>query len=323
MSEVVLDAKDLRIYFRAEEGLVKAVDGASYSLHEGETLGLVGESGSGKTVSALSILRLLDIPPAEIRSGQVLFEGQDLIQLPERKMQSIRGQSISMIFQEPMTSLNPVLSIGFQIGEVLLTHRSINNATLREKTIELLEMVGIPSPKSRIVEYPHQLSGGMRQRVMIAMALACDPKVLIADEPTTALDVTIQAQILDLMRNLQERLGTSILLITHDLGVVAETAQEVAVMYAGKIVEVGDVRAIFYDPSHPYTQGLLRSIPRLDQSRGVRRLEEIPGAVPNLWDLPPGCSFYDRCPVRMDQCRAEAPELRRLKDEHRVRCWRS
>jgi oligopeptide/dipeptide ABC transporter ATP-binding protein len=323
MSEVVLEVRDLRIYFRAEEGLVKAVDGASYSLHKGKTLGLVGESGSGKTVSALSILRLLDIPPAEIRSGQVLFEGQDLIQLPERKMQSIRGQSISMIFQEPMTSLNPVLSIGFQIGEVLLTHRSMNKIAVREKTIHLLEMVGISPPESRIAEFPHQLSGGMRQRIMIAMALACDPKVLIADEPTTALDVTIQAQILDLMKNLQERLGASVLLITHDLGVVAENAHDVAVMYAGKIVEMGDVKTIFRNPQHPYTEGLLRSLPRVDQSKSTYRLEEIPGTVPNLWDLPPGCSFYDRCPVRKNSCHVDVPELRALTDGHLIRCWKN
>jgi len=323
MNEVVLEVKDLRVYFRAEEGLVKAVDGASYTLRKGKTLGLVGESGSGKTVSALSIIRLLDIPPAEIRSGQVLFEGQDLIQLPERKMRAIRGQSISMVFQEPMTSLNPVLSIGFQIVEVLLTHRSMNEMAVREKTIQLLEMVGIPSPESRIAEFPHQLSGGMRQRVMIAMALACDPKVLIADEPTTALDVTIQAQILDLMKNLQERLGASVLLITHDLGVVAENAHDVAVMYAGKIVEMGDVKTIFRNPQHPYTQGLLRSLPRVDQSKSTYRLEEIPGTVPNLWDLPPGCSFYDRCPVRKNSCQAEAPELQPLTEGHFVRCWRN
>jgi len=322
MNEIVLEVKDLTVCFRAREGLVRAVDGASYVLSKGRTLGLVGESGCGKTVSALAIMNLLDKPPAELHAGRILYDGRDLTQISEKEMQAVRGRSISMIFQEPMTSLNPVLSIGFQIAEVLSIHQFSNSKSVREKVIELLDMVGIASPDKLISEYPHQLSGGMRQRVMIAMALACDPKLLIADEPTTALDVTIQAQILDLMIHLQDRLGTSILLITHDFGVIAETAHEVAVMYAGKIVEIGDVRTIFHNPLHPYTDGLLRSIPRIDKFKKVNRLAEIPGSVPNLWNLPAGCYFYDRCSAKLDQCRTENPELRMINENHSVRCWR-
>ena len=266
MSEAVLTVENLKTYFRVKEGLAKAVDGVSFQIHRGETLGLVGESGCGKTVSSLSILKLLEMPPAEFHSGQIFFEGQDLLTFSEQQMREIRGKSISMIFQEPMTSLNPMLSIGFQVGEVLINHEHLTVRQARSRTVELLEMVGIPSPEKRVAEYPHQLSGGMRQRVMIALALACNPKVLIADEPTTALDVTIQAQILELMIDLQENLGTSILLITHDLGVIAETAHRVAVMYAGKIVEESDVATIFKNPLHPYTQGLMKSVPRIDES---------------------------------------------------------
>jgi oligopeptide/dipeptide ABC transporter ATP-binding protein len=319
--QILLEVRNLQTYFTVREGVAKAVDGVSFQLRRGETLGLVGESGCGKTVSALSILRLLDSPPAEYHAGEIIFDGRDLLKTSESEMQRIRGNSISMIFQEPMTSLNPVISIGSQIEEVLLNHLRLNSSAARQRTLELLRMVGIPSPKSRIEEYPHQLSGGMRQRVMIAIALACHPKVLIADEPTTALDVTIQAQILDLMQQLQADLGTSILLITHDLGVIAETADRVAVMYAGLIVEEADVHTIFKNPVHPYTQGLLRSIPRIDEAQRPRRLTEIPGRVPNLFHLPEGCMFIDRCPVAIDHCKVDVPELVQIEDGHLVRCW--
>ena len=321
MAEAVLTVDNLKTYFRVKEGLAKAVDGVSFQIHRGETLGLVGESGCGKTVSSLSVLKLLEMPPAEFHSGSILFEGKDLLTFSEQQMRNIRGKSISMIFQEPMTSLNPMLSIGFQVGEVLINHERLSARQARVRTIELLEMVGIPSPEKRTTEYPHQLSGGMRQRVMIAMALACNPKVLIADEPTTALDVTIQAQILELMMDLRENLGTSILLITHDLGVIAETAHRVAVMYAGKIVEESDVATIFKNPLHPYTQGLMKSVPRIDESGTTRRLAEVPGMVPNLYNLPPGCSFFDRCPVGRDQCRAANAKLLTVDGDHSVRCW--
>jgi len=318
--ETVLEVRDLRTYFHVKEGLARAVDGISYELRKGETLGLVGESGCGKTVSSLSILKLLDVPPAEYHSGQILFKGRDLLQASEREMRQVRGRSISMIFQEPMTSLNPVLSIGFQVGEVLTTHQGMTAAQARERSLELLRMVGIPSPRRRLDEYPHQLSGGMRQRIMIALALACNPQVLIADEPTTALDVTIQAQILELMVGLQADLGTSILLITHDLGVIAETAQRVAVMYAGRIVEQAKVENIFRDPVHPYTQGLLKSIPRIDETDRPGRLAEIPGRVPDLCRLPEGCSFYDRCPVREPLCQLRRPSLETVAEGHQVSC---
>ncbi len=320
-NDILLDVRNVHTYFNVREGVAKAVDGVSFQLRRGETLGLVGESGCGKTVSALSILKLLDSPPAEYHAGEIIFEGQDLLKASESEMRRIRGNTISMIFQEPMTSLNPVISIGSQIEEVLLNHMRLNSSAARQRTIELLRMVGIPSPESRIDEYPHQLSGGMRQRVMIAIALACNPKVLIADEPTTALDVTIQAQILDLMQQLQADLGTSILLITHDLGVIAETADRVAVMYAGLIVEEADVHTIFKNPVHPYTQGLLRSIPRIDEAQRPHRLTEIPGRVPNLFLLPEGCTFNDRCPVAIDHCKVEVPELVQIEDGHFVRCW--
>ena len=321
MGEAVLTVDNLKTYFRVKEGLAKAVDGISFQIHRGETLGLVGESGCGKTVSSLSILKLLEMPPAEFHSGKILFEGQDLLTFSEQEMRHIRGKSISMIFQEPMTSLNPMLSIGFQVGEVLINHEHLTAGQARARAVELLEMVGIPSPEKRATEYPHQLSGGMRQRVMIALALACNPKVLIADEPTTALDVTIQAQILELMIDLRENLGTSILLITHDLGVIAETAHRVAVMYAGKIVEEADVATIFKNPLHPYTLGLMKSVPRIDESGRTRRLAEIPGLVPNLYNLPPGCSFFDRCPVGSEKCRTADARLFAVDAGHSVRCW--
>ncbi len=319
--DTLLSIKNLRTYFNVKEGLAKAVDGVSYNINNGETLGLVGESGCGKTVSALSILKLLDIPPAEFHSGQILFKDQDLLQMTEQELNSIRGRLISMIFQEPMTSLNPVLSIGFQIDEVMINHLSINAKEARDRTIELLNMVGIPLPQKRAKEYPHQLSGGMRQRIMIALAVACDPELLIADEPTTALDVTIQAQILDIMLSLQETFNTSILLITHDLGVIAETADRVAVMYAGKIVEEADVKTIFQNPLHPYTRGLLNSVPKINKIDSANRLHEIPGMVPNLCYLPEGCSFFNRCPVRKKICQSGKPKLLNIENNHNVRCW--
>ena len=322
MREPILQIKDLKTYFQVGEGMLRAVDGVSYALNSGETRGLVGESGCGKSVSALSILQLLDRPPAEIRGGKILFEGRNLLDLTENEMRSVRGRSISMIFQEPMTSLNPVLSIGRQIGEMLVFHQGLSPKQAGDRAVELLSLVGIPSPRKRLKEYPHLLSGGMRQRVMIAMAIACNPKVLIADEPTTALDVTIQAQILDLMIHLQEEFGTTILLITHDLGIIAETAKAVTVMYAGRILEEGDVVTIFKDPRHPYTQGLLRSIPRIDMSGEQRRLEEIAGVVPSLYHRPEGCAFFERCPKARKRCREKEPELQLAGDGHRVRCWR-
>ncbi len=321
MNKVLLEVKNLRTYFHVKEGIARAVDGVSFKISEGETLGLVGESGCGKTVTSLSILKLLDVPPAEYRAGEIFFDGRDLMKASEKEMRRVRGKTISMIFQEPMTSLNPVMSIGYQIEEVLLTHQKMRSASARDRAMELLTMVGIPSPRRRLEDFPHKLSGGMRQRVMIAMALACKPKVLVADEPTTALDVTIQAQILDLMNQLQTDLGASILLITHDLGVIAETADRVAVMYAGRIVEEAGVKTIFKNPAHPYTQGLLKSIPRIDEEQRPRRLSEIPGRVPNLCFLPRGCAFFERCPVGFEQCRAEQPQLTPIADGHLVSCW--
>jgi oligopeptide/dipeptide ABC transporter ATP-binding protein len=317
---VLLDVRDLRIHFRSEEGLVRAVDGVSFQLRPGETLGLVGESGCGKTVSSLAILKLLEVPPAQYRGGEILFDGRDLLKTDEKDMRRLRGKVISMIFQEPMTSLNPVISIGSQVGEVLTVHQKMRPREARGRTVELLSMVGISSPRQRLDDYPHQLSGGMRQRVMIALALACNPKVLIADEPTTALDVTIQAQILDLMLELQSSLGTSVLLITHDMGVIAETARQVAVMYAGRIVEQADVKAIFENPLHPYTRSLLRCIPRIDEDVRPRRLAEIPGRVPDLCRLPPGCLFRDRCPAAEAACREHPPELLPVAPGHLVAC---
>lgn len=321
MNGPLIDIRNLQIYFHVKEGVAKAVDGISYQLRHGETLGLVGESGCGKTVSSLAILGLLDVPPAEYRGGEILFDGKNLLKCNEKEMRRIRGKAISMIFQEPMTSLNPIMTIGSQIAEVFLNHMQMKPLQARERTLDLLEMVGIPSPRQRMAEYPHQLSGGMRQRVMIALALACKPKILVADEPTTALDVTIQAQILDLMMDLKDDLGTSILLITHDLGVIAETADRVAVMYAGRIVEKSDVNTIFENPLHPYTQGLLRSIPRIDEAARPLRLKEISGRVPSLSFLPPGCAFFDRCPIGQDGCRDRRPELEAVDEDHWVSCW--
>ncbi|MBZ4660270.1 MAG: transporter ATP-binding protein [Desulfacinum sp.] len=316
----LLEVQNLKTYFFTDRGVAKAVDDVSFSLDTGKTLCVVGESGCGKSVTALSIMRLIPEPPGRIVGGRILFEGTDLVGLSEARMRSIRGNKISMIFQEPMTSLNPVFRVGDQIAEVLELHENMKKADAMDRAVELLRMVGIPSPESRVRDYPHQMSGGMRQRVMIAMALACNPKLIIADEPTTALDVTIQAQILELMEELSRTTGTAILLITHDLGVVAETAEHVVVMYAGRVVEEAPVRELFHDPLHPYTRGLMRSIPSMSDDER-RRLEAIPGVVPSLLALPVGCKFNDRCRHAFDRCLAEEPPLTTPKDGHSVRCW--
>jgi oligopeptide/dipeptide ABC transporter ATP-binding protein len=319
----LLDVRNLKTYFYTFEGIAQAVDDVSFYLDAGETLGLVGESGCGKSVTALSIMRLIKDPPGRIVNGNIFFEGSDLVKLSESKMQSIRGARISMIFQEPMTSLNPVYTIGHQIAEMFGIHQRLHKKKSRERAIETLRQVQMPSPVKRAAEYPHQLSGGMRQRAMIAMAMACNPKILIADEPTTALDVTIQAQILDLMLKLKEDFGAAVLIITHDLGVVAEIAQRIVVMYAGRIVEEGTTRDIFENPKHPYTKGLLRSVPRMgERSRmGRTRLQEISGIVPSLYDLPKGCAFNPRCPHVMAVCRETPPEFFDLGGIHRMRCY--
>ena len=305
--DVLLDVRDLRTYFHVMDGTVKAVDGVSFSVKRGETLGVVGESGCGKSVTALTIMRLLDIPPAEIASGQVLFEGRDILKIPEDEMRQLRGNEIAMIFQEPMSSLNPVFTVGDQISEAVLLHLHVNKKEATERAIEALALVGIAYPERRVKQYPHELSGGMRQRVMIAMALACEPKLLIADEPTTALDVTIQAQILELITSIQERTGTAVMLITHDLGVVAEMADDVVVMYAGRVVERGTVNEVLLQPKHPYTEGLLASIP----SKGMRgqRLNVIKGTVPNPFNMPKGCNFAPRCPYRSSRAPPHDPRV--------------
>ena len=321
MSDPLLAVDDLVTTFSTEEGLVTPVDGVSFTVEQGETVGVVGESGCGKSVTSLSILRLVPSPPGRIAQGRILFEGQDLLTLSEREMRAIRGRDIAMIFQEPMTSLNPVFTCGDQILEALRRHQKVSATEARDQALELLHLVGIPLPEQRLGAYPHQLSGGMRQRIMIAMALCCHPRLLIADEPTTALDVTIQAQILDLLRHLKKQLSMAVLLITHDLGVVAETAERVVVMYAGKVVEEAPVRTLFHAPRHPYTEGLLRSIPRLDERR--ESLPVIDGMVPNLLDLPSGCRFHPRCPRAERRCREEAPALRSFGEGHRVACWQA
>jgi oligopeptide/dipeptide ABC transporter ATP-binding protein len=320
MAEKLLSVRDLKTYFYTEDGVVPAVDGVSFDLERGGTLGIVGESGCGKSVTSLSIMRLIPSPPGKIVSGEILFEGQDLVNLSEPEMRKIRGNEISMIFQEPMTSLNPVFTVGNQIMEAIMLHQKLDKAAARQKAIEMLSLVGIPSPEKRIDEYPHQMSGGMRQRVMIAMALSCNPKLLIADEPTTALDVTIQAQILDLMRELQEELGTAIIMITHDLGVIAELVERVVVMYTGVIVESADTKTIFANPQHPYTQGLLGSIPRLDSD--VKRLQAIPGTVPTPGNFPKGCGFHPRCPYAKDICEAKRPPAFEVEPGHYSACWK-
>jgi peptide/nickel transport system ATP-binding protein/oligopeptide transport system ATP-binding protein len=320
-NNLLLKIRNLHTYFYTDDGVAKAVDGVDLELVEGGTLGVVGESGCGKSVTALSIMRLIPDPPGKVVQGKILFGQRDLLTLSEAEMRKIRGRSISMIFQEPMTSLNPVFQIGDQISEVLTLHEGLSKKEAWNRSIEMLKMVGIPAAERRVMEYPHQLSGGMRQRAMIAMALACSPKLMIADEPTTALDVTIQAQILELINRLQQEKGMSVILITHNLGVIAETAQMVAVMYAGRVVEYTHVRILFATPKHPYTQGLLKSIPRLDQGHGRKeRLEAIPGLVPSLLDLPPGCKFSNRCKYVFEKC-AEEPPLEEVTLGHFVRCW--
>lgn len=315
----VLTVEDLTIEFATPEGKGTAVDGISFSVNANETLGLVGESGCGKTVTALSILRLIQEPPGKISGGRILFEGEDLLSIPIEKLRKIRGNRIAMIFQEPMTALNPVFTVGDQIGEVFRIHRNDGRKEAREKSIDMLAQVGIPDPDKRVDEYPHQLSGGMRQRAMIAMGLALSPAVLIADEPTTALDVTVQAQILELMEELKEKFHTSIILITHDLGVVAQHVQRVAVMYAGKIVETGSAEDTFNHPAHPYTVGLMKSIPRLSESK-KERLQEITGIVPPLHEIPSGCRFHPRCPKVMDECREVAPDFFSISSGHLAAC---
>jgi peptide/nickel transport system ATP-binding protein len=323
--DMVLDVKNLQTVFFTNSGLFKAVDDVSFTVRRGETLAIVGESGCGKSVSALSIMRLVPDPPGRIVGGSVTLEGTDLLGLDEAEMRKIRGDRISMIFQEPMTSLNPVMRIGDQITEAVQLHRSMTNKEAWKKAVEMLRLVRIPEPERRAVEYPHQLSGGMRQRAMIAMALACRPALLIADEPTTALDVTIQAQILALIVELQKELGTGLILITHDLGVVAQTAQRVIVMYAGKKVEEAGVEALFENPRHPYTRGLMASMPGVIGlgAKTDARLTEIPGMVPSLTNLPVGCAFAPRCAMAIDRCRAEYPPLRDFGDHHLSACWRA
>lgn len=318
----LLEVKNLTTSFFIEEGELKAVNDVTFHIEKGKTLGIVGESGCGKSVTALSIMRLIQEPPGKIVSGQILYQGKDLTKLPLHDMRDIRGNKISMIFQEPMTSLNPVFTVGNQIEEAIALHQDLSKKEVKNKTVEMLKLVGIPSPEKRVNDYPHQMSGGMRQRVMIAMALSCEPELLIADEPTTALDVTIQAQILDLLNQLREELGMSIMIITHDLGVVAEMANEVIVMYAGKIVEKASVEEIFASPWHPYTYGLLKSIPSMQMAGGkVERLWAIPGMVPNVFELRGGCPFEERCFLRMPHCKEKEPELLEVKPGHWVSCF--
>ena len=317
--EALLDVRNLETHFDTHRGLFRAVDGISFKIDRGQTVGLVGESGCGKSVTSLSIMGLVASPPGRVNAEAVLFEGRDILRLPAAERRKLRGNAMSMIFQEPMTSLNPVHTIGRQIVEAILAHTKLSPTAARDRAVEMLDLVRIPSAASRIDDYPHHLSGGMRQRVMIAMALACDPKLLIADEPTTALDVTIQAQILELLENLKKRLGMAMLVITHDLGVIAEIADQVLVMYSGKIVESAPALAIFDGPQHPYTIGLLGSIPRLDRER--ERLATIEGTVPSANNQPKGCRFSPRCPFADPRCRAEPPPLRDIGHGHRVACW--
>jgi oligopeptide transport system ATP-binding protein len=316
----LLQVKDLRTHFHTEEGLVKAVDGVTFDVQEGETLALVGESGCGKSISALSLLKLIPIPPGRIVSGEVIFEGEDLMKLSENEIRKIRGNRISMVFQEPMTSLNPVLTIGKQMTEALELHLKLSKEAATARAVQLLEMVGVAEAERRITDYPHQFSGGMRQRVMIAMAMACNPRLLIADEPTTALDVTIQAQVLEVMARLSREFGTAVIIITHNLGVVARYADRVNVMYAGRIIEMSTAVEVYRDPRHPYTLGLLKSVPRLDQVTD-EKLVPIEGLPPDLGHLPPGCAFYARCTYRIDKCREEYPPLALVAENHYAACW--
>jgi len=316
----LLEVKDLRTSFFTDDGVVKAVDGVSYDVEEGETLGLVGESGCGKSVSALSLLRLIPTPPGKIVGGEVLFEGEDLLKVDEAEIRHVRGNRIAMVFQEPMTSLNPVLTIGRQLTEALELHLEMDGTAAERRAATLLEMVGIPEAASRLHDYPHQFSGGMRQRVMIAMALSCNPKLLLADEPTTALDVTIQAQILEILARLSRDLGTAVVIITHNLGVVARYADRVNVMYAGKIIESASAKTLYAEARHPYTVGLLKSVPRLDQARKTK-LEVIEGSPPDLINMPKGCPFYARCTYRIERCAEEMPPLITVGEKHTAACW--
>jgi peptide/nickel transport system ATP-binding protein len=319
--ERLLDIRGLKTYFATDDGMVQAVDGVDLTIGRGETVGVVGESGCGKTVTALSVLKLIAMPPGRIVAGQILWRGSDLVPLGAKQLDAIRAKEIAIVFQEPMTSLNPVYTVGEQIAEVLRRHERLSRRGARERTVEMLRLVQIPNAEDRVRDYPHQFSGGMRQRVMIAMALACNPKLLIADEPTTALDVTIQAQILDLLQELKARLGMAIMLITHAMGVVAETAQRVVVMYAGRVVEEAPVAELFANPRHPYTRGLIKSIPRIDHAAAGRsRLEAIAGVVPSLLRPAPGCRFAPRCRFASDVCRRALPELREVAPGHKVAC---
>jgi len=321
MAQRLLEIHGLKTHFKTDDGMVHAVDGVDLHIDQGETLGVVGESGSGKSVTAFSVMRLLAIPPARIAAGRILWRGRDLLALPEAQMRAIRAKEIAMVFQEPMTSLNPVYSVGDQIAETVRLHEGVSRRAAMDRAVEMLKLVRIPHPERRVREYPHQFSGGMRQRVMIAMALSCNPKLLIADEPTTALDVTIQAQILDLLGDLKERMGMAVMLITHAMGVIAETAQRVVVMYAGQVIEQAPVAELFASPRHPYTQGLIRSIPRIDTAAvHKKRLEAIAGVVPSLLDPAPGCRFAARCPHAQPTCVAATPPLREVVPGHAAAC---
>jgi peptide/nickel transport system ATP-binding protein len=323
MSEIILEVKNLRTKYRTDEGVIYPVDDVSFRVKKGQTLGIVGESGCGKSQTALSVMRLIQ-KPGLIESGDVIFNGESLLKKTDAQMREILGDKMAMIFQEPMTSLNPVFTIGDQIEESIRLHKkTLSNTEVKTRSLEMLKLVGIPAPEKRYDEYPHQLSGGMRQRVMIAMAMSCNPQLLIADEPTTALDVTIQAQILDLMRKIQSEFQAGMILITHDLGVVAEMCQDVLVMYAGKVVEYGTVEDIFYRPRHPYTKGLLNSIPHFETGNRLKTLQTIQGLVPSLYDLPKGCRFQDRCTYMTDVCRQQEPPLENLRGIHRVACFNS
>ena len=321
MAERLLDIRGLKTHFKTDDGMVRAVDGVDIAIDRGETVGVVGKSGCGKTVTAMTVMKLIQMPPGKIVAGSVLWQGRDLVPLPADEMRQIRSKEIAIIFQEPMTSLNPVYTVGQQIAETIRQHESMNRREAMDRAVEMLRLVHIPTPERRVHDYPHQFSGGMRQRVMIAMALSCNPKLLIADEPTTALDVTIQAQILDLLGEMKAQLGMAIMLITHAMGVVAETAQRVVVMYAGRVVEEATVERLFANPLHPYTQGLIRSIPRIDKDAGKRtRLEAIAGMVPSLIEPPPGCRFAPRCKFAKPECTDAVPELRMVEAGHKVAC---
>ncbi|MFJ5764771.1 ABC transporter ATP-binding protein [Lysinibacillus sp. NPDC093210] len=317
--DTVLEVKNLQTYFYSSEGVAKAVDGVSFTLHKGETLGIVGESGCGKSMTSLSLLRLVPSPPGKIINGEILLNNTDLLKISEEELRKIRGNKISMIFQEPMTSLNPVLTVGEQIAETIRLHQGLSRKEAWQQAVEMIRLVGIPAPEKRAKQEPYQLSGGMRQRIMIAMALACTPDVLIADEPTTALDVTIQAQIIDIIRNLQQQLGMSIIFITHDLGVVSEICDKIAVMYAGQVVEEGSTDSLFAKPLHPYTNGLIQSLPKLYEDQ--EELSTIHGTVPSPYHYPNGCRYAERCPFATELCRAQQPELITVESDKKVRCW--